>query len=82
MARVAKVESAAQMAGVDVDTMLDDIRTEIARHEIVAEETAGGCGVLAAGDPDAKKLHRELHRCIGKATDDMVAFAGKCLDDK
>ena len=41
MARVAKVESAAQMAGVDADEMLDAIRTEIARHEIVAEETAG-----------------------------------------
>jgi len=40
----------------------------------IAEETAGGCGVLAAGDPDAKKLHRELHRSIGKATDDMARF--------
>ena len=39
-----------------------------------AEEAAGGCGVLAAGDPAAKKLHMELHRSIGKATDDMARF--------
>jgi len=40
----------------------------------VAEESAAGCGVLAAGDPDSKKLHRELHRVIGKATDDIARF--------
>jgi leucyl-tRNA synthetase len=40
----------------------------------IADETAGGCGVVAAGDPDAKKLHREVHRVIGKITDDMTRF--------
>ena len=40
----------------------------------IAEETASGCGVLAAGDPASKKLHREMHRVIGKITDDMVRF--------
>ena len=51
MARVAKVESAAQMAGVPADKMLDDILTEIARHEIVAQETAGAPG--APVDPQS-----------------------------
>ena len=39
-----------------------------------AEESASGCGVVAAGDPEAKKLHRELHRIIAKTTDDIGRF--------
>jgi uncharacterized protein len=67
MARVAKVESAAQMAGVDADKMLDDIRTEIARHEIVAEETAGAPAepvdpaVAAARQEALKSIIHKLH---------------------
>ncbi len=67
MARVAKVESAAQMAGVDADQMLDDIRTEIARHEIVAEETAGAPAepvdpeVAAARQEALKSIIHKLH---------------------
>ena len=41
MARVAKLEQAAAMAKVPTETLLDDIRTEVARREIAAEETAG-----------------------------------------
>ena len=67
MARVAKVETAAQMAGVDADELLDDIRTEIATHEIVAEETAGAPAepvdpeVAAARQEALKAIIRKLH---------------------
>ena len=40
MARVADLKAAASMADLPVDQLLDDIRTEIARHEIAAEETS------------------------------------------
>jgi leucyl-tRNA synthetase len=39
----------------------------------VAEEAASGRGV-AAGDEAAKTLHREMHRVIGKVTDDIERF--------
>ncbi len=39
-----------------------------------AEETASGCGVAASGDEAAKTLHREMHRVIGKVTDDVSRF--------
>jgi len=62
MARVAKVESAAQMAGVDAEKMLDDIRTEIARHEIVAQETAGAPAALV--DPEVAAARQEALKSI------------------
>ncbi len=39
-----------------------------------AEEAAGGNGVAAAGDPATKTLHREMHRVIGKVTEDVGRF--------
>ncbi|MDP2400672.1 MAG: class I tRNA ligase family protein, partial [Actinomycetota bacterium] len=39
-----------------------------------AEESASGCGVAASGDPASAKLHREMHRVIGKVTDDVERF--------
>lgn len=45
VARAATLESAAAMADVPVDKFLDDVRTEVARREIVAEESRG----VAAG---------------------------------
>jgi len=39
-----------------------------------AEESRSGCGVVAAGDAESKKLHREMHRVIGKLTDDIARF--------
>lgn len=53
VARVADIETASAMANVTVDKLLDDIRTEIARREIVAEETAG------TTTPPADELTRE-----------------------
>ena len=51
MARVAKIETAASMANVDAYMLLDDIRTEIATHEIGAEEAADA--PAAPVDPEA-----------------------------
>jgi len=39
-----------------------------------AEEAASGCGVAASGDAAAETLHREMHRVIGKVTDDVERF--------
>ena len=39
-----------------------------------AEEAATGNGVAASGDPASKTLHREMHRAIGKVTDDVARF--------
>jgi DUF438 domain-containing protein len=66
MARVAKVESAAQMAGVPVEQLLDDIRTEVATHEIIAEESAVtaepvDAEVAAARQDALKAIIRKLH---------------------
>jgi len=67
MARVAKIETAASMANIDADTFLDDIRTQIATHEITAEETAGAPSgpaapeVTAARQEALKSIVRKLH---------------------
>ena len=39
-----------------------------------ADESRAGCGVVASGDDASKKLHREMHRVIGKVTDDIARF--------
>ena len=62
MARVAKIETAASMANVDADKLLDDIRTEIATHEIAAEETANAPAApvdpeVAAAAPGSAQGH-------------------------
>ena len=54
MARVAKLETVAAMAKIPAETLVDDVRTEIARREIAAEETAG----LAAPTPVANEASR------------------------
>jgi hypothetical protein len=67
MARVAKIETAASMAGVDVEKLLDDIRSEIARREIAAEEGADAPAapvdpaVAAARQEALKTIIRRLH---------------------
>ena len=64
MARVAKVENAAQMAGVPADKFLDDVRTEIARREIVAEETAAPTVNAVPVDPEVAGAHQEALKAI------------------
>ena len=39
-----------------------------------AEEVAAGCGVAASGDEATRTLLREMHRVIGKVTDDITRF--------
>jgi leucyl-tRNA synthetase len=41
----------------------------------IAVEAQSGCGTAAAGDEAAKTLHREMHRVIGKVTEDIGEFA-------
>lgn len=67
VARVATVEAAATMADTTVEKLLDDIRTEIARHEIVAQENAG---VTTPVDPAERAARQEkLKAIIGKLHD-------------
>ncbi len=39
-----------------------------------AEESASGSDAVAGGDEAAAKLYREMHRVIGKVTDDVARF--------
>ena len=81
MARAAKVESAAQMAGVRTEKLLDDIRTEIARREILAEETAGA--PAASVDPSVAAARQEaLKGIIRKLHDGMSADQVKAEFDE
>ena len=67
VARVATLEAAATMADTTVEKLLDDVRTEIARHEILAQETAG---VTTAVDPAERAARQEkLKAIIGKLHD-------------
>jgi leucyl-tRNA synthetase len=40
----------------------------------IADDISSSCGVTAAGDPATKALRREMHRVIGKVTDDVERF--------
>ncbi len=70
MARVAKVETAAAMAGVDTKKLLDDIRTEIARREIAAEESADA--PAAPVDPEVAASRQEALKGIIRKLHDGV----------
>ncbi len=62
MGRVATLEAASAMGEVPLDKLLDDIRTQVARHEIIAEESAGGqAGAAASAAPvdDATAARRQ-----------------------
>lgn len=66
LARAATLKQAAALGHKQIDAFLDDIRTEIARREIAAEERAGGPSSPAAPDRARrqeilKDLIRELH---------------------
>jgi len=61
VARAATLQAAASMADTPVERFLDDIRTEIARNEIVAEETSG------AAVPDVDDIARERRQETLKA---------------
>ncbi len=66
VARVATLETAASMADVEVEKFLDDVRSEVARREIVAEESGGGEPQLSAEESERrqeqlKAIIRRLH---------------------
>ncbi len=67
VARVATIEAAASMADTGVETLLSDIRTEIAKHEIIAKETAGATVTV---DPAVRAARQQkLKEIIGKLHD-------------
>jgi len=67
MAKVAKVSTAASMAGIETEKFLDDVKTEVAKREIVAEESAGTPAepvepaVAAQRQEALKAIIRKLH---------------------
>ncbi|HET6352165.1 MAG TPA: DUF438 domain-containing protein [Coriobacteriia bacterium] len=62
MARVATLEAAASMGEVPVEKLLDDIRTQVAQHEIAAEETAGIGAAPAEGADRRQELLKQIIR--------------------
>ena len=74
MARTATLSIAATMAGVSEEQFLDDVRTEVAQHEIVAEETSGGTGA-AALDADETARRAEALKGIIKKLHDGASVA-------
>ncbi len=87
MARVAKIETAAQMAHVDAEKLLDDIRTEVARQEITAEEIAGAGAAAAPVDPEVAAARQESLKAIirklhdGEPTDQVKAEFDELVKD-
>jgi len=83
MARVAKLETVAAMAKIPAETLLDDIRTEIAKHEIAAEETAGlaadSAGAASSpaspGDDAARAARQEALKTIIRKLHDGAPVA-------
>ena len=58
MARTATLGIAATMAGVSEDKFLDDVRTEVAQHAILAEETGGPTGAPLDADESAARAEK------------------------
>jgi len=57
--RAASLEAAAQLGDVSVDQLLDDIRTQVAQHEIAAEEAGG-----TDGEPEDRARRQEALKGI------------------
>ena len=66
MARTATLSIAATMAGVSEEQFLDDVRTEVAKHEIGAEETSGGTGAAALDADESARRAEALKGIIKK----------------
>jgi DUF438 domain-containing protein len=65
MARTATLGIAATMAGVSEEQLLDDVRTQIAQHQIVAEETSGAASAASAAALDADESARRAEQLKG-----------------
>lgn len=90
VARAASLEAAAAMADVSVERFLDDVRTEVARHEIAAEEASGsaasavtGAAAPPAADAAGDRARRQeaLKSIIRKLHDGASADAVKAEFD-
>ncbi len=84
VARVATLETGAAMASKPIDEFLDAIRTQIATHEIVAQESAGAPGRLdeaerARRQEVLKELILELH--AGASVADVKARFDELVRD-
>lgn len=75
LARVASLEAAAALASKHPEAFLDDIRTQIAMHEIVASETAGVTAEVSAEDRAARQ--ERLKALIGRLHDGESAASVK-----
>ncbi len=69
MAKRAKLETAADLAHVPVEQFLDDIRTQIAQHEIAAEELAGATAATPSDPEEAARRQAALKAIILKLHD-------------
>ena len=69
MARTATLGIAATMAGVSEEQLLDDIRTEVAKHEIAAEETGDGAATAPLGDDESARRAEQLKGIVKKLHD-------------
>ena len=71
MARVASLETAASMASVPVDKLIDDVRSAVVRHEIAAEGSRAAAPTPAAdgGTAEAARRQEQLRAIILKLHD-------------
>jgi hypothetical protein len=74
MARVADLKAAAAMADMPLDALLDEVRGEIARHEIGAEEAAGA-GRDPHLDDDERARRQEVLKGIIRQLHDGAPVA-------
>ncbi len=73
MARFATLEAAASMAEKPLDEFLDAVRTEIAHHEIAAEESAGDGQAPEPADAVTAERRQEMLKQIIKRLHDGAA---------
>jgi DUF438 domain-containing protein len=75
MARFATLSHAAEITGTPAETLLDDVRTEIARHEILAEEAVGATVPAPGADADAAAARQVQLKAIILKLHDGVPVA-------
>ncbi|MEI7814470.1 MAG: DUF438 domain-containing protein [Coriobacteriia bacterium] len=75
MARTATLKTAATVAGVSEEQFVDDVRTAIAQHDIVAEETSTGTGSGDVLDADESARRAQVLKGIIKKLHDGASVA-------
>jgi DUF438 domain-containing protein len=69
MARTATLGIAATMAGVSEEQLLDDVRTQIAQHHIIADETSGTASAVTLDADESARRAEQLKGIIKKLHD-------------